>query len=143
MSYKENDDILYKALLLLNEKLEINNIEKLDLKVCGGYVMYRFTGSMTRDIDNARTLNKDIKSLISSVFEELNDFSIEEDWLNDDWEIFQNKTYQSTIVDKNIKWEKSPDIALSRLTVTFAELSSLICMKYFAMIERYKMKDIK
>ena len=141
MSYKENNDILFKALLSLNNKLEENNIEKLDLKVCGGYAMYRFTDSMTRDIYNTNILTNEIKNLILEVFEDLSNDSIEEDWLNDDWGVFQSKSYQSRLIDKNIKWETYPDIVLSKITVTFAQLSSLMCMKYFAMVERSKQKD--
>lgn len=137
-----NDNILLDALHALNKKLEEHHIERLDLKVCGGFAMYRFTDEMTRDIDNTFALSQQLKGLVEQISEEFEEGTLDDDWLNDDWGKFGGKSWQALQIDKSIKWEPRPEIVLSHLTVTFAQLSSLICMKYFAIIERSKPKDV-
>jgi hypothetical protein len=138
-----NDNILVDALYALSGKLQDISIEHLDLKVCGGFAVYRFTGEMTRDIDNTFTLSQNLKALIEQLSNEFEGGMLDDDWLNDDWNNFEAKSWQAKQIDSNIQWESAPEITLPNLTVTFAQLSSLMCMKYFAITERLKPKDIR
>jgi len=127
----------------LNEKLVVEDAH-IKIKAIGGFAMMcnamilNFDSrNASVDIDSYHAYTERIKLLIREVATE---FEVNHDWLNTDWRDEYTSKYHSEdgiiIGLSDWKWLPLEDIALSNITVFYANIEGLFAMKLRAVNER-------
>jgi len=127
----------------LNDKL-IAEDAHIEIKAIGGFammcnaMMLNFDSrNASVDIDSYHAYTERIKLLIGEVATE---FEVNHDWLNTDWRDNYTNKYHSEdgiiIGLASWKWIPLEDIALSNITISYANIEGLFAMKLRAIDER-------
>lgn len=144
-------DIVYlkEGLNKLDRMMSDADIDPITIKAIGGFCIYSITNETTRDINSLTKLSQDVKGMVGEV-SKLSNGKLESNWLNDDSAYSDADNSLRATVERYLlthpeefEDEDCNDLSkLQRIKVKRASNDTIICLKYAAIKDRIKAKDV-
>lgn len=150
---KENPELidvtyLKEGLNKLDKMMVDQNIDPITINVVGGFCTYDITNETTRDINSMQTLDNRIKNMVNLISDE-SDGNLDSEWLNDSYCTTnggslnrQIEKYLSSHPEEFEDDNLNNLSKLQRIKIKKANHDAMICLKYAAIKNRIKAKDV-